>query len=294
MKKVLILFIVPAIVFGFNIYSFAAPIQWSNNGHWYDLIFESKNWNEARDAATSKTFNSLQGHLATITSDEENAFLVTNFLQGQAGKGFWLGGYQLPGQKNTGDGWQWVTDETWSYSNWWLGNVVPEPNDWPGMGVEDGEEDYMGFSHESFGQWNDTSINQPVMRNGYFIEYEAPIGMVVIDQVWSATFGGQFFGEFSPGDGLTIHDMCTIIDENNLEYSVWQFYSLVDHNKKIFPLGRQRTRNGPGHHYFVFNDATIPADAAPGKGKIQVNVRLKKSGKLIDKGNSRAIPIYIK
>ncbi|MDR4504666.1 MAG: hypothetical protein MRK01_07735 [Candidatus Scalindua sp.] len=140
---------------------------------------------------------------------------------------------------------------------------------------------------------------------GYTVLIECPFGdcppceveplvKVVIDQLWSATFGGQFLGEFSPGDGLIINDMCTVIDENNLEYSLWQFYNLVDHNKKIFPLGRQRTRNSPGHHYFVFNDATIPADATPGKGKIQVNVRLKKSGELIGKGNSRAIPIYIK
>jgi hypothetical protein len=66
-----------------------------------------------------------------------------------------------------------VTGETWDYENWWLGNVVPEPNDWPGMGVEDGQEDYMGFSHESFGQWNDTQINEPFMRSGYFVEVNA-------------------------------------------------------------------------------------------------------------------------
>lgn len=153
------------------------PVRWSisdgGNGNWYDLVFESKSWDQARDAANSYTVTGVQGHLATITSAEENTFLVNTFLPGQSGKGFWLGGFQLPGQSKTDEGWQWVTGETWNYTNWWLGNVVPEPNDWPGMGVEDGQEDFMGFSHESFGQWNDTKINEPFMRSGYFVEVNA-------------------------------------------------------------------------------------------------------------------------
>ena len=161
-------------------YAIAAPVRWDisvgGNGHWYDLVFESRNWEQARVAAESYTILGTQGYLATITSAEENKFLLDNFLSNQTGKGFWLGGYQLPGQTNTDEGWQWVTGEKWDYTNWWLGNVVPEPNDWPGMGVEDGQEDYMGFSHESLGQWNDTRIDEPFMSYGYFVEVNpAPI-----------------------------------------------------------------------------------------------------------------------
>ncbi|GJQ57305.1 MAG: hypothetical protein D8M57_18375 [Candidatus Scalindua sp. AMX11] len=124
-------------------------------------------------------------------------------------------------------------------------------------------------------------------------EYKVVVeGTVNIDQLWSATFGGQFSGEFIPGDGLIINDMCTVIDENNIEYNVKQTYTLIDHDKKKFPLGKQKTRRGPGHHYFVF-EATIPADAALGKAKIGINVQLRKSGKIIDR-EFRSIPIYIK
>jgi hypothetical protein len=155
----------------------AAAVRWDvgdgGNGHWYELIFESMSWDQAKAASETYIIDGVSGHLATITSADENAFLVNTFLPGQSGRGFWLGGFQLPGQSRTDEGWQWVTGETWDYENWWLGNVVPEPNDWPGMGVEDSQEDYMGFSHESFGQWNDTQINEPYMRSGYFVEVNA-------------------------------------------------------------------------------------------------------------------------
>ena len=114
----------------------------------------------------------VSGHLATVTSVEENSFLVKNFLNGESGKGFWLGGYQLPNQAETNEGWQWVTGEAWNYTNWWPDNVVPEPNDWPGMGVENNEENYMGFSHESFGHWNDTKDDETRVDGGYFVEVD--------------------------------------------------------------------------------------------------------------------------
>lgn len=154
----------------------ASPIQWTiesgGNNHWYDLIFEAKTWEDAKIAAESSLLMGNSGHLATMTSATENQFLVDNFLSGRNGNGFWLGGYQIPEQSTTSAGWQWVTGESWDYTNWWLGNVVPEPNDWPGMGNEDGQENYMGFSHESFGQWNDTQNNEYWMSFGYFVEYE--------------------------------------------------------------------------------------------------------------------------
>ena len=173
--------------------TYAVPVLWSTadggNGHWYDLVLEGRSWDQARDAAQSYTYQSAGGHLATVTSAEENALLVSTFLRGRARQEFWLGGYQLPGQSRTDEGWQWVTGETWAYTNWWLGNVVPEPNDWPGMGVENGQEDYMGFSHEAFGQWNDTQINEPWMRYGYFVEFE-PAGQPVPEPSTIILLGG--------------------------------------------------------------------------------------------------------
>lgn len=50
----------------------AAPIQWSDNGHWYDVVWVDAglSWEEARDHA-----NLSGGHLVTLTSAAENNFI---------------------------------------------------------------------------------------------------------------------------------------------------------------------------------------------------------------------------
>ena len=59
----------------------AAPVQWTvgsgGNGHWYEFISTSVDWNTARANALASTFLGMQGYLATITSLAENVF-VTN------------------------------------------------------------------------------------------------------------------------------------------------------------------------------------------------------------------------
>ncbi len=60
------------------------------------------------------TYNGWPGHLATVTSAEENAFIVdmTNSYN------HWLGGYQPAGSDEPAGNWQWVTGEPWIYANW--------------------------------------------------------------------------------------------------------------------------------------------------------------------------------
>src|SRR5512139_2788696 len=91
----------------------AAPITWEmsvgGNGHSYELIDATINWDGANAAAIS-----AGGHLATITSAEENQF-ITNVL----GNGIsdlsspiyyhWIGGYQPDGSVEPAGGWSWVT-----------------------------------------------------------------------------------------------------------------------------------------------------------------------------------------
>jgi hypothetical protein len=62
-----------------------------------------------------------------------------------------------------------------------------------------GIEDYMGFSQESFGQWNDTQNNEPWMRFGYFVESEgnasvpepATVALLGIGLIWFAGVGAR-------------------------------------------------------------------------------------------------------
>ena len=48
------------------------------NGHYYDAIAGDITWADADTAAESMTFMGLQGHLATITSQQEHDFIKDN------------------------------------------------------------------------------------------------------------------------------------------------------------------------------------------------------------------------
>ena len=148
--------------------SSAAPITWETaacgNGHSYELFDASINWDGANAAAIS-----AGGHLATITSREENLF-ITSALGGSLLYYHWIGGYQPDGSVEPAGGWSWVTGETFAYNNWMPG-TPPEPNNWVG------NENRIIFDHAIIADgyaWNDLigSWNS----RGYVVEYEpAPV-----------------------------------------------------------------------------------------------------------------------
>ena len=87
------------------------PIVWRNNNHSYRRFEYTLTWQDAKTYCEAQS-----GYLATITSKEENDFVLSQFGR----TGFWLGGTD-DGHEGT---WSWVTNEPWSYSNWNAG----EPN----------------------------------------------------------------------------------------------------------------------------------------------------------------------
>ncbi len=150
---------------------FAAPIEWAaaegGNGHFYEFVPASAiTWPIARQAAEARMFGGEQGHLATITSQEENNFVAAHLLNYSSGA--WLGGWQEVGQSPTA-GWHWITGEPWSFTNWHSG----EPND---LGED---ELYLDmFGHAQPGQrsfWNDASHMRTYWwTSGYIVEYPVP------------------------------------------------------------------------------------------------------------------------
>jgi hypothetical protein len=152
--------------------SAAEPIQWEGNGHWYDCVAGTYAWLEARAAADSLSWLGQPGHLATLTSAEENAFVDENF--GACQNDLWLGGYQDPNYEPVPDaGWRWVTGEAWGYTDWFPG----EPNDFGGP------EYYLNFvGHGPY--WNDQS--ERCLQTGFVVEYETPpLGACCIGQYCS-------------------------------------------------------------------------------------------------------------
>ncbi|MFP6753386.1 MAG: lectin-like protein, partial [Pirellulaceae bacterium] len=82
------------------------------NGHGYGVIHtDAMTWEDAKADAESRG-----GHLATITSAEE-----LEVISSLTPYDDWLGGYQDLNSAfyfEPDGGWKWITDETWSYTNW--------------------------------------------------------------------------------------------------------------------------------------------------------------------------------
>lgn len=114
-----------------------ATTQW--NGNTYGIFDLAMGWEEAQDL-----FSYKGGHLATISSQEENDMLY-QFLRDN---GHTSGYFGLTERDYEGN-WKWVNDEPLIFTNWAPG----EPSN------ENGEECYgMFYSGFSNGTWND-SVN---------------------------------------------------------------------------------------------------------------------------------------
>lgn len=116
------------------------------NGHTYvaAIYYPSERTIEELHFLTSTTpYLGRTGHLATLTTPEENAFASDNHLGGL------IGAFQdasSPDYEEPAGGWRWVTEEPWEYSNW---AQPQEPNN---QGGEDIGEIW------SYGVWNDTKF----------------------------------------------------------------------------------------------------------------------------------------
>ena len=143
----------------------ATPIQWSGNGNFYEVSNISLQWSEAKDVAENSTFNGMNGHLVTITSADEDAFVLQLDLPETY---YYTGALQLPGTTDPAANWTWITGESWGYENW----VEQEPND------AFGAEDNMVVM-KALGGWGDIhgdDLSYTWTSNPFIIEYEiAPV-----------------------------------------------------------------------------------------------------------------------
>jgi hypothetical protein len=138
----------------------AQPVQWSDNGHYYELVRDQVSWTAANVAASAASFDGLAGHLATITSEAENDFIRDSIAVDELA---WIG---LTDEGSEGT-FAWVTGEAVVYTNWVSGE--------PGNGSEDYAE-FIGFFGGQQGQWNDIE-NDSGGGRFYLIEYEVASGV---------------------------------------------------------------------------------------------------------------------
>jgi hypothetical protein len=114
-------------------------LNFSDTGHYYKRFDTLMSWNDAKTYAEG-----LGGYLATMTSQNENDFVYNSLVLGQPNGTPWLGGFQPSGTPEPDIGWQWVTGETWSYTNW--ASPIQPDDAWGG-------QDYLVFYTN--GTWDD-------------------------------------------------------------------------------------------------------------------------------------------
>ena len=134
----------------------------AENGHYYTIIKLSTGitWSGANAKAMGMTYQSIKGHLATITSKQENDFILNlTRLDGRVFT-YWLGGYQQNKDKEPDDGWEWITHEPWIFTNW----APLEPSN------GDNKEDNLELRPD--GLWNDRDSNQWNSNIGFIVEFD--------------------------------------------------------------------------------------------------------------------------
>jgi hypothetical protein len=142
-----------------------------DNGHFYEFVSASAiTWTAAKVAAEARTYNGLQGYLATITSAEENAFAFS-----KVNAVGWIGASDAA---NEGQ-WVWAVGPeagqplNGNYSNWGSG----EPNN-------AGNEDYAHFRSDA--KWNDLRNSYGTYVQGYVVEYGGNTGDCNIESTATA------------------------------------------------------------------------------------------------------------
>lgn len=170
----------------------AGPVQWSSasggNDHFYEFVSaQGIEWADAQVAAVARTFNGQNGYLATLTSAAEDTFVDSNFapLYIEA----WAGAFQSPYNNPVPtDGWKWITGETWSFTDW----AVGEPNDFQGpefLLSVGGDLNQPQFQR----RWNDDGVGtDQQLKTGYLVEYPIPgpsSSLAVAGTLWFVAAG---------------------------------------------------------------------------------------------------------
>jgi len=131
---------------------FVGPIELQ--GNLYLLEHRDTVWEDALLWAREQELEGMLGHLATVTSNAEQAFLEGQFNLALTTPR--LGGYQDHGAGEPGEGWAWSNGEAWEYTAWASGQ--------PDQGA--GDEDYLALGGDG---WMDVANDQ---HGWYLIEFE--------------------------------------------------------------------------------------------------------------------------
>ncbi|MCH7547489.1 MAG: hypothetical protein IID30_13900 [Planctomycetes bacterium] len=235
----------------FTLMMFAAPVDaqifkpmvfWPStdggNDHFYQAVKVPAgiSWTDADAMAIS-----LGGHLATLTSLEENDWVFNNIVNDPSlwtfnadAKGPWIGGFQNPASPSYSEpngGWEWVTGEAWGFTNWMSGQ--PD-NAFPG-------EHYLHFFNIPdeiiVNQWNDIWDEAGFKIISFVVEYSVvTLHCMKMRRTVDPERNDQFFQAVVIGGGVawtTARDMAEAMGGHlatltSLEENDWVFNNIVN------------------------------------------------------------------
>lgn len=185
-----VLFLVTIIFLANPAQSMATPFQWSTddggNGHWYEEMALPGNWSDVLSGVQNSSYinNGMTGYLATITSSEENQFILDKFVTSNETLAF-IGGRddnytntsKTPPVGNAN--WRWVngpeTDEIFYRED---GKISELYTNWVDGQPDSPDVHYLAMSLNT-GKWYDTNNSGnnggPTGVSRYIIEYSSPV-----------------------------------------------------------------------------------------------------------------------
>lgn len=167
-------------------------------GHSYQLYLNTVTWKEAKGISES-----LNGHLVTITSAEEQAVIENLIGQFKEDNCIWLGA-----ENESSGSYSWVTGEEWGYSNWEDGE--------PGGG----EEHYLATCYGT--EWNDFRNNSSTLT-GFIVEFEPSCySGETVNHTWD---DGVITKKVTCTEEGIITYTCVVCEETNTETII-----ALDHN----------------------------------------------------------------
>lgn len=217
-----------------------------NNNHIYAVYDYSTNWDYARSLCEY-----FGGHLATVTSKEEND-LITSIIQYGGCDGYWLGGSDYKSGDYGKDyvPYFWLNGETFSYSNWADGE--------PSRTGNEGYKEHFLTVRKSYGnKWNDESaLNYD--NKGFILEIEMDSA-----DMENMRFGNNEYIRFDKNmNWVEAETYCNSLGGHLVTYESKEEYSavtdLMDNGKKNwFHIGATKNRND---WYWISNDKLIEND----------------------------------
>jgi hypothetical protein len=175
-------------------------VQWrvedGGNGHWYQVLVSPTNisWFDARGRSED-----LGGHLATLTTSDENrwAHAITVNAAGAWGAwnggwefGPWIGGYRASPSDVS---WKWVTAEPWDFTAW----HPSQPDSAQQTAVS------FGGGGPTSAVWADTNVDEPV--RSFVVEWSADCNSDGI-----VDYGQILAGDLADANSNGIPDVCEV------------------------------------------------------------------------------------